>query len=67
MANANARGYCGNPNKYGLPKNGSELDFYAFDYGFPNYDNIVNATMTIFMSLTGQGWSNFFYAVINGY
>ena len=57
------RGHCGNPNKLNMPKNLSEFDFYEFDYGFPNYDNIINASITLFIGLTGQGWSNFYYAV----
>ena len=55
--------FCGNPADYGLPRNWSELETPDLIYGIPNFDNIVNASLTVFQSLTTEGWSTNMYLV----
>lgn len=56
--------YCGNPADYNLDQNWTEIGVPELIYGIPNYNNIMNATLTVFQSLTTEGWSANMYMVI---
>jgi Ion transport protein len=55
--------HCGNPADYNLEQNWTEIGIPELVYGIPNYNNIFNATLTVFQSLTTEGWSTNMYMV----
>ena len=44
-----------------------EMDVDALNYGYSNFDNFFAAFLTIYHSMTLQGWSKIMYMVQNGY
>ena len=54
--------YCGKSSDFGVEydRYGS-LEDNAFNFGYTTFDNIFDATLTVFQSITGEGWSKIIY------
>jgi len=61
------RSYCGNPLSFDISLNRSEINNSDFNWGLTNFDNLGQAFLTIFQSITGEGWSSILYVYWNSY
>jgi hypothetical protein len=48
--------YCGNPADHGIELDSSELGV-ELNYGLTRFDDIIEATFSIFQAMTLEGWS----------
>ena len=55
--NSILRTFCGNPGDFNLNLNVTEFDNDYFNYGINRFDNILMAVLTVFQSITTEGWS----------
>jgi len=56
--------YCGNPSEYGIGlEHENVTDSALINYGITTFDNIVVAMLTIFQSITLEGWVDVMYNV----
>ena len=51
--------YCGSPLAKGLPY--QDIEYEEFNYGYTNFDNILYATLSIFIALTTEGWTRIIF------
>lgn len=56
--------YCDSPSDKGIPFDWEEVNNAALVYGIPNFGNFFNSTLTVFQSLTTEGWSANMYLVL---